>query len=105
VSSMKKIFISQPMGGKRNEEILQERKELVAQAAAALGEDEIQVLDSFFTDFAEETPPLVYLGRSLEVLAHADAAIFASDWETARGCRIEHDAAEAYGVPIVDWKG
>ena len=67
--------------------------------------DEIQVLDTIFTDFAEGTPPLVYLGRSLEVLARADAAVFAPGWETARGCRIEHDAAEAYGIPIVELRG
>lgn len=102
---MKKLFISQPMRGKTDEEILRERKALIADAAEALREDEVQVLDTIFTDFAEDTPPLVYLGRSLEVLARADAAVFASGWETARGCRIEHDAAETYGVPIVELKG
>lgn len=102
---MKKLFISQPMRGKTDEEILQERKALIADAAVALREDEIQVLDTIFTDFSEDTPPLVYLGRSLEMLAHADAAVFAPGWETARGCRIERDAAEAYGIPIVELKG
>lgn len=102
---MKKLFISQPMRGKTDEEILQERKALTADAAVALREDEIQVLDTIFTDFSEDTPPLVYLGRSLGMLAHADAAVFAPGWETARGCRIERDAAEAYGIPIVELKG
>lgn len=99
---MKKLFISQPMRGKTDTEILRERKKLIVDATVALREDEIQVLDTVFTDFADDTSPLVYLGRSLEVLARADAAIFAPGWETARGCRIEHDAAEAYGVPIVE---
>lgn len=102
---MKKLFVSQPMRGKTDEEILRDRKALIADAAVALREDEIRVLDTIFTDFAEGTPPLVYLGRSLEVLARADAAVFAPGWETARGCRIEHDAAEAYGIPIVELRG
>ena len=102
---MKKIYISQPMRGRATGDIIAERKSLIAEAAVALRTDDIEVLDTIFTDFAEEAPPLVYLGRSLEVLARADAAVFAPGWETARGCRIEHDAAEAYGIPIVELRG
>lgn len=102
---MKKIYISQPMRGRATNDIIAERKSLIADAAVALRTDDIEVLDTIFTDFAEEAPPLVYLGRSLEVLARADAAVFAPGWETARGCRIEHDAAEAYGIPIVELRG
>ncbi|WP_419040028.1 Lar family restriction alleviation protein [Parolsenella catena] len=30
-----------------------------------------------------------------------DAAYFAKGWENARGCRIEHDAAVAYGLEVL----
>lgn len=45
-----KIFISQPMQGKTNEEIKTERERLIAKARERYGED-IEVIDSFF-----ETP-------------------------------------------------
>ena len=64
------VFISQPMNGKETGEIQWERDELVKDLKKYLGED-IKVLDTIF-HFAEDVPSLVYLGRSLEVLAKAD---------------------------------
>ena len=92
---MTKLFISQPMRGRRMADIVRERKTLVADAAVALQEDEIAVLDTLFDD-TDATP--LALGK----LAEADAVIFAPGWETARGCRMEHLAAEEYGIRIVE---
>ena len=44
---MKKLFISQPMRGKTDEEILKERKVLIADVYMKTHE-EIEVIDSFF---------------------------------------------------------
>lgn len=44
---MKKLFISQPMRGKTNEEILKERKALVADVCMKF-HDDIKIIDSFF---------------------------------------------------------
>ena len=46
--------------------------------------------------------PLDYLARSIEFLAKADVAIFAPGWKNARGCRIEHQCAEDYGIPVME---
>lgn len=46
---MKKLFISQPMRGKSNEEIIVEREKAVKSAAEKLGEP-VEVIDSFFKD-------------------------------------------------------
>lgn len=62
-----KVFISQPMKGKETGKIQWERDELVKEFKRYLGED-IKILDTIF-HFAEDAPSLVYLGRSLEVLA------------------------------------
>lgn len=62
------------MNGKKTEEIEWEREQLVKELKRYLGED-IKVLDTIF-HFAEDVPYLVYLGRSLEVLAKADLAVF-----------------------------
>ena len=44
------------------------------------------------------------LGRAadIEFLAKADVAIFAPGWKNARGCRIEHQCAEDYGIPVME---
>ena len=44
---MKKLFISQPMRGKSNEEILAIRSDATQAAKDAVGE-EVEVIDSFF---------------------------------------------------------
>lgn len=45
--------------------------------------------------------PLCYLAKSLENMSLCHAAYFVKGWEDARGCRIEHEAAEAYGLEVL----
>lgn len=73
---MKKLFISQPMKGKTNEEILKERQKAIEMAKQQLGED-VEVIDSFFKDAPHDARPLWFLGKSLELLSTADIAYFA----------------------------
>lgn len=102
-----RLFISQPMRGKSDEEIESEREDLIAIAKAVYaGRGEVEVIDSFFKGGldvpAGAKAPLYYLSKSLELLATADVAIFAEDWREARGCRIEHECAAGYGVARIE---
>ena len=97
---MKKLFISQPMRGKTDEEILAERADAVQAARDALGE-EVEVIDSFFGT-SDLSHALEYLGESLKLLAKADIAYFAPGWRDARGCKIEHACADAYGIHHIE---
>lgn len=97
---MKKLFISQPMRGKTNEEILATRQKAVILAEMKLGE-KVEVIDSFFKDALTEANPLWFLAKSLELLSTADVAYFAKGWEEARGCRIENACAIEYGIARV----
>ena len=97
---MKKLFISQPMSGKTDEEILAVRSDAIQAAKDAVGED-VEVIESFFQNAPAEARPLWFLGKSLELLATADVVYFAPGWEDARGCRIEHTCAVEYGVPTI----
>lgn len=99
-NSMKKLFISQPMRGKTDGEILAERAAAV-EAAQRLLCEEVYVIDSFMKDAPTEARPLWYLGESLKLLSEADVAYFAEGWAEARGCRIEYDCAIAYGIPTI----
>lgn len=98
---MKKLFISQPMRGKTDEEILAERKKAIESAERNLGEP-VEVIDSFFKNAPADARPLWFLGKSLELLSTADIAYFAKGWEDARGCRIENQCAIEYGIEVIE---
>lgn len=98
---MKKLFISQPMRGKTDEEILAERKKSIESAERNLGEP-VEVIDSFFQNAPADARPLWFLGKALELLSTADIAYFAKGWEDARGCRIENQCAIEYGIEVIE---
>ena len=104
---MKKAMLSQPMGGKTDEEIIETRE----RAMKALKEKGFEVVNTLFTDewYSHENMkkrgvvyiPLCFLAKSLENMSLCHTAYFCKGWENARGCRIEHDAAVAYGLEII----
>jgi hypothetical protein len=94
---MKKLFISQPMNGRTDEEIIEERKNAIISVQEILNED-VEVIDSFFSTDAS---PVWLLGESLKLLSMADIVYFCDGWENYRGCRIEHTCAVEYGIDII----
>ena len=76
---MAKLFISQPMRGRSNEEIKAEREEAVRISEDLVGH-KLEVIDSFFENAPVEARPLWFLGKSLELLSTADYAFFAPGW-------------------------
>ncbi|RHK37086.1 DUF4406 domain-containing protein [Anaerobutyricum hallii] len=98
---MKKLFISQPMRGKTDEEILETREKAIKKAEKQVGEP-VEVIDSFFQSAPVGAKPLWFLGKSLELLSSADIAYFAKGWEEARGCKIENTCAVEYGITVIE---
>lgn len=98
---MKKLFISQPMRGKTDEEIKAERAKAI-EAASELVREPVEVIASFFQEAPVDAKPLWFLGKSLELLAGADIAYFAKGWQDARGCRIEHTCAVEYNIDRIE---
>ena len=102
-----KAMLSQPMAGKTEREITDARN----RAIAALEARGYEVVNTLFTDewYSKEKMqergvvqiPLCFLAKSLENMSLCHAAYFCRGWENARGCRIEHDAAKAYGLEII----
>lgn len=97
---MKRLFISQPMNGKTDEEILQARESIIEDVKKLAGDD-VEVIDSFFQSAPHDAKPLWFLGKSIELLSTADCAYFGEGWKDARGCKIEHECAVQYGIDIV----
>ena len=105
--NMKKAMLSQPMAGKTEEEIVETRN----RAIAALKAQGYEIVNTLFTDewYGKEKMeergvvqiPLCFLAKSLENMSLCHAAYFCKGWETARGCRIEHEAAVAYGLTVL----
>ena len=103
---MMKAMLSQPMAGKSEEEIKTTREK----AIEVLKDKEYEVVNTLFTDewYSSDKMkergvvqiPLCFLAKSLENMSLCHAAYFCKGWEQARGCRIEHDAAVAYGLTI-----
>lgn len=100
-------MLSQPMAGKTEKEIVETRE----RAIVALHEAGYDVINTLFTDewYSKESMtergvvqiPLCFLAKSLENMSLCHAAYFCKGWEDARGCRIEHDAAVAYGLTVL----
>lgn len=97
-----KLFISQPMNGKTDDEILKVREEALAFVKDMFKGEEIELIDSFFQGAPEDAKPLWYLGKSIQLMSEADAVFFASGWEKARGCKIEHECAFEYDKIIIE---
>lgn len=102
-----KAMLSQPMAGKTEQEIIETREH----AISALTEKGYEIVNTLFTDewYSKEAMeargvvqiPLCFLAKSLENMSLCHAAYFCKGWEKARGCRIEHEAAKAYGLTII----
>lgn len=97
---MKRIFISQPMKDLSDEQIKKERQIIVDSIVTEYGRD-IEIIDSYFEGAPANAAPMWFLGKSLELLSTADMAFFANGWEDARGCVMEHEACEQYGIEII----
>ena len=97
-----KWFISQPMKGRKHIDVVEERVQIEQSILADHPEDEI--IDSYHKDYTpcDGNKAMKYLARSIEKLADADIAYFAKGWADARGCKIEHDIALAYGLTVVE---
>lgn len=98
-----KVFISQPMSDKADSEIIGENNRIREKIAHIL-KTNYSILPNFFHEYQPDYGciPLKYLAKSLELLADADVAFFAKGWKDARGCKIEHACAEAYGIIIIE---
>lgn len=103
----RKAMISQPMAGKTDDEIVRTREK----ALADLETRGFSTINTLFTDewYSSDQMeqrgvvqiPLCFLAKSLENMSLCHVAYFCKGWENARGCRIEHEAAKAYGLEII----
>lgn len=89
-----KVMISQPMKNKTQEEIKEERAELVKE----LEEKGYEVIDTIFTDEPpKDSDYAIYLlSKSIEAMSKVDSVVFMEGWREALGCKIEYEIAMQY---------
>lgn len=107
MSTKPKAMLSQPMAGKTVKEVEDQRNK----AIEFLEKAGYEVVNTLFTDewYSDEAMsergvvnvPLCFLAKSLESMSQCHAAYFCAGWEDARGCKLEHAVAQAYGVNII----
>ena len=99
-----KVFISQPMRDKTDEQIKEERALAVERIKCQFPDEEIEIIDSFFEGAPHDAKPLWFLGESIKLLADADLAYFIRGWNAYRGCKMENKAAKEYGINVIEEK-
>lgn len=97
-----KVMISQPMNGIPDSEVRRIQNELKERFAKY----HIEVVDSFLTEEVDKNlrnKGVFYLGRTIQkFLSDVDAVYFVNGWQRARGCKIERQICEEYGIMILD---
>lgn len=92
---MKKLFISQPMNGRSDRAIREERQPIIDKYA----QQGWEVIDSIIN--VGPANAIEYLADGIKLMNDADAVFMMKGWERSRGCRIEHEIAVSYGKEIV----
>lgn len=98
-------MISQPMKDISSDDILVTREK----AINTLEQFGYDVVDNYFADFPDDgfvsddtkNIPIAYLAKSIAIMAKCNAVYFCRGWETARGCKIEHEIANSYGLAVI----
>lgn len=96
-----KVFVSQPMNGRSDKEILDEREKIINK----LIKKGFEVVESYYSEFNLsndiKNKHIYFLAKSILDMSKCDYAYFAKGWQDARGCVIEHDVALKYGLTIL----
>lgn len=100
-------MISQPMAGLTEEQIVETRE----RAVAHLEEMGFEIVNTLFTDewYSKDSMsergvvhvPLCFFAKSVENMSSCNVVYFCKDFYKARGCKLEHEVAKAYGVDVM----
>lgn len=101
---IKYVFISMPMNGKSYPAIREQMHQLFGTALAnnLPGRETYELISHHVREDFDSDQPVRHLGNAIQAMSIADYVVFAKGWKEARGCRIEHEIAEAYGLNIIE---
>lgn len=106
---IKRVFISQPMSGLSNDEILSARRKATDYITSIYPDNEIVVIDSYQPQETTEYNAISavnLLGQALSKMASAEIIYFAPGWKVSKGCQVENEVArrwlEPTGVKLIE---
>lgn len=92
-----KIYLSVPITGHDEKEV-REHADLIKASLSRAGHKVINPFDIY----AGKNPTYAdYLCSDLRVLADCDAIFLCKGWQFSRGCRIERNFAEEFGLQVM----
>lgn len=104
---MRRAMISQPVTDRSQEQAAED----YARAVSCLVKLGYTVMDSTYADLwtggddlraqGVRNVSLTYAGRRIQRMAQCDAVFFARGWHDSRDCRLDHFAAQAYGLDVL----
>lgn len=101
------LFVSQPFKGRTEEEIFEQRRDMIARFVKMYetfsGEKgEFEVIDQYHQVAPEGASRFYYLGNNIQMMSQADFILFAPDWREAKGCQMEHTLCDIYDLPFIE---
>lgn len=96
-----KVFISQPMTGRTDEEITEERINAISAVQKRYPLCYVMEIDSFNKGALNNSNPVTELGKCVSLMTDADVVVFCDGWGTSKGCNVEHEVAVQYDIPYV----
>ena len=101
---LKHLFISMPMFGLSEEDIVKNQL-MYRKRVEGLTKEEYYLIDNIHKhidgDPKDLRTRLKMLADSLAIMSDADLVYFAPGWEDAKGCKIEYECAKAYGLKMI----
>ena len=98
---MKPLFISQPFSGRTEEEVFEERAKILSKVEE-IYKEKFSVIDQYHQTAPEGAGRFYYLSQDILMMDKADLIAFSPDWKSAKGCRVEHELAVAYGLTMIE---
>ena len=95
-----KVFLSHPMHGLSEEEVMSIRARAVALIECVYGR--VEVIDNYHHENVPENAGRIWhLGESIKMMSEANLVVFCPGYEEARGCRIEEAICDEYDLPHI----
>ena len=98
-----KVFVSQPMSGLTDLEIVTTREKIFEDYKsehpdAVLIDAYAEIKKRMGEYYTYQHPNVAMLAQAIDALADCDVVLFAKGWENHRGCRIEEKVATYYDI-------
>lgn len=92
-----KVFLSHQMSGLSEAEVMEIRNTALNNLQNKFGD--VELIDNYHhEDVPKEAGRLWHLGTSIRMMEQADLIYFCSGWKNAKGCLIERQICDIYGL-------